>query len=125
MPKLILIVLLVFVYSTSLLAQEDTTAVKKDTSAEKTMSQKMENLFKYIPVPLYSYSSEGGNLFGLAKFNAFQLSKNDTISQPSILSGVGSVTSKGRINVSLATQLVFKQDKIILISYLNYKKQPE
>ncbi len=125
MPKLILIVLLVFVYSTSLLAQEDTTAVKKDTSAEKTMSQKMENLFKYIPVPLYSYSSEGGNLFGLAKFNAFQLSKKDTISQPSILSGVGSVTSKGRINVSLATQLVFKQDKIILISYLNYKKQPE
>jgi len=97
----------------------------KDTTAKKTTGQKMENLFKYIPVPLYSYSSEGGNLFGLAKFNAFQLSKKDTIAEPSIASGVFSVTSKGRINASLATQLVFNENKFILLSFLNYKKQPE
>ncbi len=100
------------------------TAVK-DTTAEKSMGEKMENLFKYIPVPLYSYSSEGGNLFGLAKFNAFQLSKKDTIAEPSIASGVFSVTSKGRINASLATQLVFNENKFILLSFINYKKQPE
>src|SRR6187399_3241937 len=72
------------------------TAAAKDTAKEKTMSQKMETLFKYIPVPMYSYSSEGGNLFGLAKFNSFQLSKKDTVSEASILSGVASATTKGR-----------------------------
>ena len=101
---------------------KDTTA--KDTT-KKTTSQQMEALFKIIPVPLYSYSSEGGNLFGLAKFNAFQLSKSDTISQPSIVSGVASVTTKGRVNFSLSTQLVFNDDKTIVAGYVNYKKQPE
>ncbi|MDI1353803.1 MAG: BamA/TamA family outer membrane protein [bacterium] len=85
----------------------------------------MEHLFKYIPIPMYSYSSEGGNLVGLAKFNAFQLSKKDTISKPSIVSGVASITSKGRINASLATQLVFNKDRTIIMGYFNYKKQPE
>ncbi len=102
----------------------DTTAAK-DTATKKSTSEKMEHLFKYIPVPLYSYSSEGGNLFGLAKFNSFPLSKKDTVSEASILSGVASATTKGRINVSLATQLIFNQDKTIIISYFNYKKQPE
>lgn len=59
----------------------------------KSMSQKMEHLFKIIPVPMYSYSSDGGHLFGLAKFNSFQLSKKDTISKASIISGVASFTN--------------------------------
>lgn len=91
----------------------------------KSMSQKMEHLFKIIPVPMYSYSSDGGHLFGLAKFNSFQLSKKDTVSKASIISGVASFTSEGRINASIATQLVFNDDKTILKGFVNYRKQPE
>lgn len=117
------LILLLLLGSYSVYAQKDTLSTSDTT--KKTTSQKMEHLFKIIPVPMYSYSSEGGNLFGLAKFNAFQLSKKDTVSQPSILSGVGSVTTKGRVNFSVATQLVFNYDKTIVAGFFNYKKQPE
>ncbi len=124
----LLIAVFLFLYVNTY-AQSDSTATPADTVAKdttkKSTSQKMEALFKIIPVPLYSYSSEGGNLFGLAKFNAFQLSKKDTISKPSIVSGVASVTTKGRVNFSISTQLVFNHDKTIVAGYVNYKKQPE
>jgi len=99
---------------------------KKDTAADTlTFNQKMEKLFRVIPVPLFSYSSDAGNIFGLAKFNLFQLSKKDTISKPSKVSGVFTMSTKGRVNFSLSTELVFKANKYILISFINYKKTPE
>ena len=51
-----------------------------------SFNKKAEHLFKIIPVPIISYSQEAGQILGLAKFNAFQLSKKDTISQPSKIS---------------------------------------
>jgi hypothetical protein len=107
------------------LAFPDSTENKDTASKFDTFNQKMERLFKIIPVPLYSYSSEAGNIFGLAKFNLFHLSKSDTISKPSKISGVFTVSSKGRVNFSVSTELVFKQNKYVVLSYLNYKKTPE
>jgi Outer membrane protein/protective antigen OMA87 len=98
---------------------------KNDSTGFDRFNQKAEHLFKILPVPIYSYSPEAGNIFGLAKFNVINLSKKDTISKPSKLSGVFTASSLGRINASIATQLVFDEDKYVIISYVNYKKEPE
>ena len=105
-------------------AQSDT-ARKDSVSGFDAFNKKMEALFKIIPVPIITYSSDAGNIFGLAKFNLIHLSKKDTISKPSKLSEVGTISTKGRINVSVSTELVFDENKYVVISYVNYKKQPE
>ena len=61
---------------------------KKDSlSGFDKFNKKGEALFKILPVPIYSYSPEAGNIFGLAKFNVLNLSKKDTISKPSKFPG--------------------------------------
>lgn len=112
--------------ATGICAQEDSTTVKKDSvSGFDKFNAKAEHLFKILPVPLYSYSTEAGNTFGLAKFNLFQIKKSDTISKPSKLSEVVTFSTKGRVNASVSTELVFKENKWVILSYVNYKKQPE
>lgn len=90
-----------------------------------SFNKTMENLFIYIPVPLYSYSTEAGHTFGLAKFNVINLYKKDTITKPSKISEVFTISTEGRINASIATELVFRNNKYILLGYVNYKKTPE
>ncbi|MFI5155781.1 MAG: BamA/TamA family outer membrane protein [Chitinophagales bacterium] len=107
-------------------SKKDTAQVKKhDSTGFDRFNKKAEALFKIIPVPIYSYSTDAGNIFGLAKFNLIHLSKKDTISKPSKLSEVFTVSTKGRINASVSTELVFHENKYVIISYLNYKKQPD
>ena len=86
---------------------------------------KMERLFKIIPVPLYSYSTEAGHTFGLAKFNLIDLSKNDTISAASKISEVLTFSTEGRVNVSVSTELNWHNGMYMVTGYINYKKQPE
>jgi len=113
--------------STDLRAQQDT--AKQDSakppSKFDSFNSKMERIFVWMPVPVYSRSSEAGDIFGLAKYNLFRLSKKDTISGPSKVSGVGTVSTKGRVNVSLGGELVFNENKNIALAYFNYKKVPE
>ena len=85
----------------------------------------MEKFFKYAPAPIITYSSEAGNVFGLAKFNLFHPSKKDTISKPSKVSAVVTVSTKGRVNVSVVNDLILKENKYMILSYFNYKKTPE
>jgi len=113
-------------------AQTDSVAPKQtDSVAPKQMSKfdkfnaKMERLFKIIPVPIISYSTEAGNTFGLAKNNIINLSKKDTISKPSKLSEVVTFSTKGRVNASIATELIWNQNKNMALGYMNYRKQPE
>jgi outer membrane protein assembly factor BamA len=121
--KNLLIVLLVF-FAGRISAQTSPVAGKGSSKFDQ-FNKKAEALFKILPVPLYSYSSEAGNIFGLAKFNLIDLSKKDTISKPSKLSEVVTFSTKGRINISVSTELVFHENRYIVISYFNYKKQPE
>ncbi|HEX6892844.1 MAG TPA: BamA/TamA family outer membrane protein [Chryseolinea sp.] len=100
-------------------------AEKDTTSKASSMSQKMEKLFVYIPAPIITYSTEAGNTFGLAKFNLFRLSKKDTLSRPSKISEVVTVSTKGRVNVSVSNDLIFNADKYMILSYFNFKKTPE
>ena len=88
-------------------------------------NQKAEALFKIIPVPIISYSQEAGNVIGLAKFNAFSLSKKDTISLPSKLSGSVSFSTKGRVNVNIGNDLIFKENLYFILSTFRYEKQPQ
>jgi hypothetical protein len=96
-----------------------------DSSKFDKFNKKMERLFKVIPVPLFGYSSEAGNMYGLAKFNLIDLSKKDKVSKPSKLTGVIQSSSKGRLNISLSTELVLNENKFILLSFINYNKTAE
>ena len=86
---------------------------------------KAEHFFKVFPVPLVAYSTDAGQILGLAKFNTFRLDKKDTISRPSKISEVATFSTKGRINISVANDLIFQQEKYMILSYFNYKEQPE
>lgn len=88
-------------------------------------NQKAEALFKIIPVPIISYSQEAGTFIGLAKFNAFRLSKKDTISQPSKISESVSFSTKGHVNIYISNDLIFKENKYLVLSTLRYAKRPE
>ena len=114
--------LTVVLVSIAVYAFGQTAPAKKDTM---TMSQKMERLFVYIPAPIITYSTEAGNTFGLAKFNLFRLNKKDTLSRPSKISEVVTVSTKGRVNVSISNDLIFSADKYMILSYFNFKKTPE
>ena len=133
MPGKIFVLFLLLLCSCCSFAQTDTTKQQKDTTTQPqdslsgfdNFNKKAEELFKVLPVPIFSYSTEQGNTLGLAKFNLFDLSKKDTISKPSKLSGIVTFSSKGRINASVSTELVFKENKYIFLSFVNYRKQPE
>jgi outer membrane protein assembly factor BamA len=105
---------------------QDTTSVKADTLSKfEATNAKMERLFKIIPVPLYSYSTEAGHTFGLAKFNLIDLSRNDTLSAASKISEVATFSTEGRINVSVATELNWHNGRYMVTGYINFKQQPE
>ncbi len=107
---------------------KDSTAkpvAKKDSTGFDRFNAKAEHLFKILPVPIYSYSPEAGNIYGLAKFNVINLNKKDTISKASKLSEVFTASSLHQVNASISTQLVFDENKYVIISYVNYKKEPE
>ncbi len=105
-------------------AQSDTIPTDSLSGFDR-FNAKAEALFKIIPVPILTYSTEAGNTFGLAKFNAFHPVKKDTISKPSKLSEVATVSTKGRVNVSISNDLILKENKYMILSYFNFKKLPE
>ena len=99
---------------------------KKDTLSKfDKFNQKAEAFFKWAPAPIITYSSEAGNTFGLAKFNLFHPSKKDSVSKPSKLAEVVTVSTKGRVNISISNDLILKENKYMILSYFNYKKTPE
>ena len=121
----LLIVVLIVCATASAFAQSQADAQQDTLSKFDKFNQKAEKFFKYAPAPIITYSSEAGNTFGLAKFNVFRLSKKDTISRPSKLAEVVTFSTKGRINVSISNDLIFNEDKYIILTYFNYKKTPE
>lgn len=131
MRKVSLITLFLLGFSSVIFGQTDTT--KTDTTNTKSeepskfdqFNEKAEKLFKIIPVPLYSYSTEAGHIVGLAKFNLINLDKRDTISQPSKLAEVITVSTEGRVNVSVSTDFIWNENKYMVLGFINYKEQSE
>lgn len=99
-------------------------ALSDSTSLFARINKKAIKLFVYLPVPIYTYSQESGHTVGLAKFNLLDF-YSDTVTRPSKISGVYTQSTKGRINFSLSTELVLKQNKMIFLSFVNYRKTPE
>ncbi len=125
MNKFIVLITLLFITIHYSVNAQETEPAKDSLSKFDKFNKKAEAFFKVFPVPIITYSSEAGNVFGLAKFNLFDLSKTDTISKPSKLSEVVTFSTKGRINISVSTELIFKENKYMVLSYVNYRKQPE
>lgn len=120
-----LIIVLLFLYTGSVFAQKDTISKKSSPSKFDKFNAKAEALFKILPVPIYSYTTEAGNIYGLAKYNIINLSKKDTISKPSKLSELVTFSSKGRVNIVLSSELVFQENKYVILGYVFYQKQPQ
>jgi outer membrane protein assembly factor BamA len=115
-----------FLFKSLLVFTQPVTEMVKDiVSKFDRFNRKAEALFKVLPVPLVSYSNEAGTVFGLAKFNLLQLSKKDKVSRPSKLSEVVSFSTRGGVNVSVSAELLFRENKYVVLSSINYKKQPE
>lgn len=122
---LISLLLLFFVQHASRVVAQDKVQASDSLSSFDRFNQKAERFFKVFPVPIVTYSTEAGNTFGLAKFNAFHPVKKDTISKPSKLSEVATFSTKGRVNVSVSMDLILKENKYMFLSFFNFKKQPE
>ncbi len=130
--RVLIIFLLLTAFTYNLMAnsnEEDSVKTEHSDTVQLSkfdeFNKKAENFFKVFPVPLVSYSEEAGNVFGLAKFNAFRLNKSDTISSYSKISEIFTMSTEGHINLSVSTALNFSQDKYMLLGYINYKKTPE
>ena len=98
---------------------------KQKSSKFDKFNEKGEKIFKYVPVPIYSYSTETKHLFGLAKYNLFNLSKKDTISVASKASGVVTFSTLGHFRISGGTTLNYGQGKYMFEFGIGYKKFPE
>ena len=121
-----IIAVLFFCFTTMLGFSQPITEIVKDVVSKfDEFNQKAEALFKILPVPIIAYSNEAGSVFGLAKFNLLHLSKKDRVSRPSKLSELVSFSTKGGINASVAAELLFQKNKYVILSSINYKKQPE
>jgi outer membrane protein assembly factor BamA len=125
MSRKYFLVLFICLHQVCVFAQTDSLPGNDTLSKFDKFNKKAEKFFKVFPVPIITYSTEAGNVFGLAKFNLFQLSKKDTLSSPSKLSEVVTFSTKGRINASVSTELLFDKNNYMILSFVNYKKQPE
>ncbi len=108
-----------------------TATVETDSIASKKLSKfaqfnkKAEALFKVMPFPMVSYSTETGSVFGLAKYNMVNLVKDDTISSSSSFSELVSISTEGQFKVVLGGNLYLNQNKLILNGGAQYVEYPE
>jgi outer membrane protein assembly factor BamA len=113
---LTLIVLLLF-NTRSFAQDEPSDTTKQDSSGMmnklNNFNSFMEKFIVYFPVPIFSVSQETGQLFGLTKFNDFKIgvtTKNDTLTQPSTVSGLVYFTQKRQFKVNIESDIMFKDN---------------
>jgi hypothetical protein len=104
--------------------KQDQSLIKEMVEKFDQINEKAERLFRILPVPFFGYSSDAGHIFGLAKYNLFHPSAHDR-SKPSRLSELVTLSSKGRINVFITNELLLQQNRYMIFSSFNYRRQPE
>lgn len=124
------IVMTLFLSSSLTFASEGDTT-QQDTSKMMTklnnINSFMEKFIVYFPLPVVSVSQETGLLLGLTKFNDFKIgvsTKNDTLIQPSTVSGLVYVTEKNQFKVNIETDLMFKENTHNLTSRITFFSFP-
>ena len=133
MMKYLLATLLVFTIVFNINAQEassSTDSTNTNTSTDTLskfarFNKKAEKFFKVFPVPIVSYSTETGSVFGLAKFNTLPLIKGDTLSTESSFSELISISTTGQFKVVLASNLYLNKNKINIKGAVAYIQFPE
>ena len=121
----ILTVLIIFSALADVRGQSSAPTQQDTLSKFDKFNQKMERFFKYAPAPIITYSTEAGKRLGWQNSIFSTLLKKTTISKPSKLAEVVTVSTKGRVNISVANDLILKENKYMILSYFNYKKTPE
>ena len=129
--KPLLLSLIIAGTSSANLNAQQTTTIQQDSIAPDSLSKfdkfnkKAEALFKVLPFPMVTYSTETGTVFGLVKYNMVNLVKGDTISSASSFSELISISTEGQFKVVLGATLYLNEDKFILRGGGNYIKFPE
>ena len=127
----IVLILLSFLSIAQVNPNTQKTTVEVDSIAPDTLSKfaqfnkKAEALFKVMPFPMVSYSTETGTVFGLAKYNLIDLVKGDTISSASSFSELVSISTEGQFKIVLGSSLYLNKNKIILQGGVQYVEYPE
>ena len=113
----------------------DSTSANSDSNAtkERTFKQKadsfnvfMERVIQLFPVPIFSISKETGMLFGLTKFNDFNVGSKestDSLAQPSTFTGLIYYTQKEQFKVNFETDIMFRENSKNVkgrITFLNF-----
>ncbi|RLD67164.1 MAG: hypothetical protein DRI84_03195 [Bacteroidetes bacterium] len=126
--KKLLIFLIIVLFSTFAIAQveqnnnvlqndtiENSSKPQRDSLVMKLirMNDKVYNVMKVVPAPIFSYSTETSWVFGLAKFNAFDLNKKDTISEASSVSEVFGASFNGQMYLDVIANFHWTENKNI------------
>jgi len=75
------------------------------------VNNKIYKIMMVYPAPIITYASETNWVFGLAKFQAFRLSKKDTISHSSSINGVAAFSLNKQAYLDLGSSLYFGKNK--------------
>ena len=134
------VLLIIFLFSITLaLAQvkkdPDVEKDKKATEASESKKDKFVAKFKRIndkvykimqvaPAPIITYSTETSLLLGLAKFNAFDLNKQDTISEASSVVSAFGASFRGQIYLDAGAKFYWNENKNISEISLGLEKFP-
>lgn len=133
----VLLVSMCFLLSSNVMAQssDDEAQPPQEQEADSTslkakadkFNKKMERLIQLFPVPIASYAEETGVLYGLTKFNDFNIgdtNATDTFkTQPSTVTALIYYTQKKQFKFNIETDLMFHHNKQNLkarMTYLNF-----
>ena len=90
----------------------------------KRVNDKVYKIMQVAPAPIISYSTETSWLFGLAKFNAFDLNKEDTISNASSVGATIGASFKGQMFLNIGTHFYWSENKNVAELALGLEKFP-
>lgn len=99
---------------------------KKDSLKTKftRVNNKVYKVMQVIPAPIITYSSETDWVFGLAKFQGYDLNKKDTISRASSASATVAVSLHGQMYVIVSNTTYFGENKNIISGTFDYEIYP-
>jgi len=106
--------------------ETESTEKKEETFAVKfkRVNDKVYRVMQVAPAPIITYSTETSLLLGLAKFNAFDLNKEDTISEASSVVSAFGASFRGQIYLDAGAKFYWAENKNIAEVSLGLEKFP-
>ncbi len=99
---------------------------KRDSLKSKfvRVNNKVYKIMQVVPAPIITYSSETSWVFGLAKFQGYDISKKDTISRASSVSGTVAMSLYGQFYTIISNTTYFGQNKNIISGSVDFEIYP-